>query len=125
MASVSLETVWLNLASDLSKSVQLEVSSLNDDEGITGEVRVYAGGRTRSVSRAGSRRQIRVSFDVLDNRPQLATLRSWVGLTVLFRDPFGRKVYAVFYSVPAVERIPVDMPEVQLDLTGVTFSEAK
>ena len=124
MASVALDTVWLSLASDLTQSLQLEVSSLSDDDVVFGEVRRYAGGRDRSIVRKGRRRTFELSFDAVGNRAQIATLRGWTGLVVLLRDPFGRKAYCVFYGSPLSERIPVDMPEVSLTLSEVTVSEA-
>lgn len=125
MASVALETVLLALASDLSAPLALDVSSLDEQESSTaGEVRTYANGRRRSVSRAGTVRSIAVAFDLVAARSTLTTLRSWRGRVVLFRDPYGRKMYGTFFAVDAKERIPVDVMECSLTLTEVSFSEA-
>lgn len=122
MATVVLDTVWLALASAPGTAVQLDVTELSDDDPVVGEVRVMASGRLRSVRGAARPASVRVSADV--TRAQLATLRSWVGQVVLLRDPFGRKEYGVYYSLPASERVPVDFPSVEFTLQRVTFSEA-
>lgn len=124
MATISLETVWISLAATPSVGITLEVSKLEESQAVSGEVRRYAGGRLRSVSRAGAARSYDLTFDVVGSRTSLATLRDWTGQTVLFRDPFGRKAYCVYFDSPLSERIPVDMPEVSLQLLEVTVSEA-
>lgn len=124
MAAVTLFAVWLGLGTALDAQIELEVSSIEDDDGVVGDVRTYAGGRRRSVTTAGRTRSVQIKFDVLQNRAQLATLRSWAGKRVLFRDPFGRRMWCVFFRAPASDRVLSDMPEVTLDLTEVSFSEA-
>lgn len=124
MASVQLEGVMLAPVSDLSAAVMLDVSSLEEDDDLDGEVRTYAGGRRRSITRAGRPRSFTLQFDVVQDRPLLDTLRGWKGQPVLARDPYGRKVFGVYYRLPISERIPVDVVTVQMVLTEITFSEA-
>ena len=123
MASVALDTVFLSLASDLTQSVQLDVPAVDDDEQGSGDVRTYAGGRQRSISRAGVRRTLPLEPDWL-TREQVATLRSWRGLTVLYRDPTGRKFYAVYHALRCSPYILNDMERASFVLTEITFSEA-
>ena len=53
-ASVTLSTVWINLASTLSNYQSFPLmSALEVDTNQPGEVRTYAGGRLRLVTTAG------------------------------------------------------------------------
>lgn len=124
MAVVNLDTVLLAAQSDLSVLLELEVSSLDEQDAQPGQVRTYANGRRRSVTRAGISRTINLTFDVVADRASLDLLRSWRGQVVLFRDPRGRKVWGVFYEIEIDENVAVDIAEVSLSLTELTVSEA-
>lgn len=124
MASVALDTVILSLASDLTQMIPLDVSSLSEDDGVAGETRIYANGRVRSITRAGRRRTVPITFDLVQDRATLGRLRTWIGKTVLARDPYGRKLYGVFHGLSVTERIPVDVVEVSLTLAEISYSEA-
>ncbi len=123
MASVALETVILSLGSDLSQSVSLEVSSLDDSQSKPGRISRGANGRRRVITNAGKDRTLGLTFDTLD-RAELDTLALWIGERVLARDPFGRKEWCVFLDLAVSERVPVDFPEASLTLARITFSEA-
>lgn len=124
MASVALDTVILASVADLSRIVRLDVSALSEDDAVDGETRTYASGRVRSITRAGRRRTVPLTFDLVQDRATLDLLRSWAGTTVLVRDPYGRKLYAVYHSLSVKEIIPVDVVEVSLTLTEISVSEA-
>ena len=123
MAAVSLETVLLAAVSDPSTTLSLDVNSRSETDSLVGQVRAYAGGRQRSVARAGARRTVPIKFDVIANRPLLATLRSWKGVPVLYRDPRGRKLYAVFFDLTIEEHIAVEIAKVSLTLSEITITE--
>lgn len=123
MASISLDTVLLGPVADLTSQVRLDVASLRERDGKSGEVRTYANGRRRAVARAGRLRTVVLQAEVLRNRVLLDALRDWEGQTVLLRDPRGRKVYGVFYDLEIDENITTDLAIVSLTLTETTVSE--
>jgi hypothetical protein len=123
VASVALDTVHLALASDLAMQLLLDVPGIEDDDQGFGEVRTYAGGRRRSVSRTGNARTISLAPDWMA-RAEVAQLRTWLGRVVLYRDPTGRKVYGVFHALSSSPYIVNDMERVSFTLTEVTYSEA-
>lgn len=123
MASTDLETVHLALVTDLTTQLLLDVPAIEDDDEDFGEVRSYANGRQRSVSRAGNLRTIGLEPDWL-TRDDVALLRSWKRQLVLYRDPTGRKVYGIFYKVRTSPYILNDMERVAFVITELTYSEA-
>lgn len=124
MASVTVPTVLIAPADDLAAQIELDVSALSDEDGVMGEVRTYASGRRRSVSRVGRARSLPIAFDVVGQRDLLALIKSWCGLVVFVRDPRGRKVWGVYYSVTVKEAIVVDKAEVSFTLTEITYDES-
>jgi len=124
MAVVHLDTVRLAAVTDLSAQVLLEVTSLSETDGKAGEVRHYANGRRRVISRTSRHRTVPLEFDLVDERDTLETLRGWCGQVVLYRDPRGRKVYGVFHELDIDENVSTDFASVSLTLTEVTYSEA-
>ncbi len=82
MAVVNLETAWVNLASDLSQNLALWSADWSDERAVVGEVRTYAGGRRRVVSRVGTRRDLTVTFPAITSA-QLETLVGWAGQVIL------------------------------------------
>ena len=119
MASVTLTTCWVHLASDLATAVPLDVSALSEKEATFGQVRTYVGGRRRRVSSAGIDRQLAISATLVP-RATMEALRSWQGQVVLFRDPRGRVTYGTYEDVPATEYMTVDFIDTSLTLTEVT-----
>lgn len=123
MALVSLDAVVLAPVDDLSSQVALEVTSLQERAAKSGEVRTYAGGRRRSVTKAGSQRSVTMGLEVIRDRPLLDRLASWQGQVLLLRDPRGRKVYGVYYDVDISENVTADFAQVTLTLQEITYPE--
>jgi hypothetical protein len=123
MAVIALTQVLLARADDLTVLLPLEATSVEEDDELTGEVRTYAGGRRRSVTRAGAPNSLALSCDVI-GRSTLNTLRGWKGQTLLYRDPRGRKLYGVFYRLGVSENITADLATVSFTLERVTRLEA-
>lgn len=98
-ATVQLTRTWVSLVSNPAFSVQLDGAVINEAPTVTGEVRQYAGGRQRAVSMVGVANQITVQASLVA-KSTMDTLVSWLAQPLLFRDPFGRKYYAVLFSVP-------------------------
>lgn len=125
MASVALSDAWISLASDLTQSVTMELTGENDQTRRPVETRRYAGGRVRAISRPGVKKQLGLNFEMA-NRSEFHTLEDWIGKTVLYRDPLGRRLWGVYGEVSGAE-IPgaaTDALNVNLTLSEVTYSEA-
>jgi hypothetical protein len=122
-ASVTLKTVWLNLASDLTQSQSFpQLSALNIATTQPGEVRTYANGRLRLVTRAGLARAISLTLPECD-RDQIAWLENNVGKLMLVRDDRGRKIWATYFTMPVDEnRYNMD-GNITLALNEVTHSD--
>lgn len=103
MATVTLSDLWIHQVSDLSAFVQVYMGSLSEESGSDGEVRHYANGVTRAVTTATRTRTVSVELPFLA-RVDFELLQDWAGQPVMIRDPLGRKVFGVFFSVEASER---------------------
>ena len=124
MTTVTLEDAWFNLASDLSQSITMELTGESDMTSRPIETRRYANGRVRAISRPGSTKQINLNFQ-LATRSDMHQLEDWVGLTVLYRDPRGRRLWGVYGAVDESE-IPGaddDTVNVNITLSEVTVDE--
>lgn len=110
----------LNLADDLGQEVQLRRTQGGGQTGVSGEVRQYASGRLRAVTRAARPGTFPLTFRTRD-RTIITTLQSWCGRTVLLRDPRGRHEWCVFFTVDETDSAP-NWTEVTLSLTRVTTS---
>jgi hypothetical protein len=95
MATVTLGTLVLNLASDLSQALVLSLHSLEHTPSKNVSNRVYAGGNTRAIRTPGRAKQAKVTLNFL-TAEQVATLKAWHGELVCFRDPSGEKFYGNF-----------------------------
>lgn len=124
MAVVTLTTVWMNLASDLTQSLVVEfVTQINPSPQTPGEDRMYGNGRYRGLTAGATQNQVQLAFAGVDPAT-LATLRAWDGQLVCYRDPSGEKFYGSYRS-PQVSRHPYDADaDVTLTVTEKTFSEA-
>lgn len=122
MATLNLTKVWINrLDTGVAVSAQSAPSrkrSMSRD----GEVRSYAGGRQRAITRAG----VRGGFDfTLKSVPfaTVQTLESWMGVPVQVRDHRGQVFVGVFFDVPCdEERDDVNLYDVALSLRTITVS---
>jgi hypothetical protein len=123
-ASVTLKTVWINLATDLSQYQNFSsMSALKVQSDQPGEVRRYAGGRLRIVRRAGILvRSISCTLPAC-SRAQIAWLESNVGQILCFRDDRGRKIWATYLSMPVDENQFNNEGNITLSLSEVTFTD--
>ena len=122
--SVTLSTVWINLASTLSNYQSFPLmSALEVDTNQPGEVRTYAGGRLRLVTTAGVARTATLTLPEC-SRDQINWLQSVVGLTVLVRDDRGRKIWGTFLSPKVSENQYNTTGDVTLTIIEITYVEA-
>ena len=123
-ASVTLSTVWINLASTLSNYQAFPLmSALQVDTNQPGEVRTYAGGRLRLVTTAGVARTATVTL-LECSRDQINWLQSVVGQTVLVRDDRGRKIWGTFLQPKVAENQYAQTGDVTLVINEITYVEA-
>lgn len=123
MATVVLNSVWLNLAADPTVYLWLPtMASLSISTGQDGEVRRLANGRLRLVKRAGQARSASVDIEGA-TRTEVEWLEDHVGDLVCVRDDRGRKFFGVYMSVDADEIRANDYAGVSLALVEVTHSE--
>ena len=123
-ASVTLSTVWINLASTLSNYQSFPLmSALEVDTNQPGEVRTYAGGRLRLVTTAGVARTATLTLPEC-SRDQINWLQSVVGQTVLVRDDRGRKIWGTFLSPKVSENQYNTTGDVTLTINEITYVEA-
>lgn len=135
MASVSFQTVVLNLASDLSQVLALKfVTQINPAPQTPGEDRMYGNGRYRSVSTGAPQKQQAIAAAAVEPA-DLATLLSWCGVNVYgqpadapqllcYRDDSGEKFYGTIRS-PQVTRHQYDPnADVSFTITETTYDES-
>lgn len=88
-----------------------------------GEVRTYAGGRQRAVTREGEKSSY--SFVLQDvTLAQRDTLRSWFGQAVQVRDHRGQIFRGIILEAGVVERpYDLDLYEISVTLHSTTVPE--
>lgn len=124
MATVTLTTLWLNDATDLTdyRSFPL-MNQLRATPQTPGEVRLYANGRFRSIKRAGAQQQLAATLAACD-RDQVDWIEAHAGRLLLVRDDRGRKFYGTYYG-PTIDEHPYDdEADVTLTLVEISHSEA-
>lgn len=123
MVQIAGQQVWLTLAADTTQSVKLlwDGDRQFPDGGDT-EVRRYANGRGRAVSREGVLQSVSIPAYVT---PEVhATLQSWRGRTLLYRDGLGSRWWCVITGQPWQPTLDGRRRRVDLVLAEVTHSEA-
>lgn len=125
MASVILPDLFVNDPSDPSQPYRWYLST----EGLTAsperptEVRRYAFGRFRAITRRRSQQHLDVSLEAVD-RETVHQVEAWEGVTLLVRDPTGRRFFAV-YTGPTINEYGngSGLADVSLTFVEVTVSE--
>ncbi len=124
MPSVVLDTVWLNAAANPSDYASFPLmAALTVTTAKAGEVRQYAGGRTRLVVKAGTPRTIALDLPELD-RTQVTWLEGHVGQVVCVRDDRGRKIWAAYLTAGVDETQGDTTGGASITLVEVSFTEA-
>lgn len=123
MASVTLTDAWFHLADDPAQFVVMVLTGESDMTRRPTEVRRYAGGRVRAVTRRGRTKRLNLNFELAE-RADLEQLEEWIGEVVMFRDPLGRLVFGVYGAVEGGEIPGTDgtVLKVNLTLDEVTYS---
>jgi hypothetical protein len=123
MASVLLSELYINDWADPTDFVTTDGFGgleINDSE--RGEIHTYAQGRRRSSKRRGSAKVADVTFPT----PEWSVvqwLEDHIGRTVMVRDPWSRRFWAIYWAVPVAHRAGPVAPDVTIHLESVTVSE--
>lgn len=124
MASVKLETLWLNDAADLSDSQSfITMNGLSASVQPRVEARMMANGSTRKVTRVGRPRGLVAALPLL-TRTQVRWLEDKAGRLLLVRDPTGRKFYGFFTGPDFNERVWDSTADTALTFFEITYGEA-
>lgn len=121
MASVTLTEIWLHDASDPDSYVRLPLQEIAEQSQSHVEVREFAGGVLRTITRPIRR----VSYPVrLVQVPSatVETLRGWEGTTLMLRDVRGRLVFGVFAGLEVSDWRGEGSHDVQFTFQTVTHS---
>ena len=126
MASVTLTEAWIHLASDLSQSVTADLTGEGETVAPAVEVRRYASGRLRGISRAGASYSFSVRLEKAE-RADANTLRGWVedGEELMFRDPLARKHWGVVTDMAIDEIAGTDGTFVDISITFLRVSHTE
>lgn len=122
--TITLEHVWINLANDATQSVQLELTGESVALVKRIELQTYTQGRRRAVTRTGKKASLACAFEGA-TRAELEQMEDWIGETVCFRDPRGRRFFCVYASVDSSE-IPgadTDIVDFSITFNEITFDE--
>lgn len=123
MASVALRDLWLHNANDLSDSITLWLADESALVYVLGEVRRYANGRRRTVTRVGQSESVRVTVHISD-RTQYDQLKDWCGSLLMLRDKRGRKLWGSYFDLDVTELVPSTFLAVAFTFEAATYDEA-
>lgn len=135
-ATLQLDRAFLNLVADPSVYVSCGTAGglggggqRTDTLTVGGSFRTYANNVTRLILGKTSTRVHIFALRAL-TPAQLATLKSMVGQTVLFRDTYGRREYGSFliitsWDIPLSGKANDDLKtDVAITFQSVTYDEA-
>lgn len=131
MATTTLETLWINLASDLSQFLTFPyMTALGSQPTIQISSDPYAGGNIRKTRQKGYKASLSVTLQAVTPAQRVllefdADNGGWLGETVCVRDDRGRKFYGYWGdSPPQITEYPTtDECDVTLTFTQITHSE--
>lgn len=124
MTTLTLTELVAAPVSDLTDTIWLNVRTEDDSVSRPAQVRRYAGGRDRIISRPGTTQLL--TFTALNvDRDTYLRLSDLVGQLALFREPRGRAVYGVMQSVSGQEwqARETTLGSVSFTVQSVTHSE--
>lgn len=125
MATVTLDTLWLNLVSDLSQCWSFPLmSGLQSQPASNVTSRQYAGGNTRMVTVKGRQSVLPVTLLALDAADRQTIEFDLLGVLLCVRDDRGRKFYGYYTNPQVTEHQYDDECDVTVTFTEVTYSEA-
>lgn len=122
MTTTNLRNLWIHNAANYSDNIEFEYyRPVREDLDTEGDVRRYAGGRKRSIRRAGKLRTLTVDLRFV-TRAQLESLRKLQGKLIMLRDNKGRVVFGVYHDINIDDRRTDKDAGVTLNIQEVTHS---
>jgi hypothetical protein len=123
VASITLQGVWLTLASDQTQSLHLQFATqINPQPQTPGDVRMYGNGRYVGLSAGATQQQYAIAAEAVPAE-DVATLRSWDGVLLCYRDDRAAKTWGLFRS-PQVTWHPYNTDaDVSFTFVEVTYSD--
>jgi hypothetical protein len=118
MATVTLAKVFVNLL-ETGEYITAFSTGRSRAYGIPGEVRSYAGGRQRAVTRAGTSTTFAVTLRDL-TLAQVTTLEEWAGHAVLVRDHRGQSFTGVYFGVAVDEDYGPVLYDASIEVRSLT-----
>lgn len=119
MATINLTQIWIHDAADLSSYITADVLEVQPSFAIDGEVRTYAGGRRRLITRAGRSRSLPLTLELVA-AADVAQLEAWAGQLLMVRAPQGLLMFGSFLGLEAVWRAADEAEAVSLAITEIT-----
>jgi len=121
---VAFQDAWLT---DVATSVSVTGSfpERQSTDALDGGVRVYAGGRRRSITTPSRTRTYPVVLQWLDDT-DAAQVAAWAGRVLLLRDTGGRRVFGTFFQVDFTDTYQTagTRHEATFTFTEIDYSEA-
>lgn len=100
MATVTLDRLWIHVATDvtdLSVYERFYTSDWGNSRAMPGEVRRYSSGRLRPVTRVGKARTFKRTLRNV-TEAQLELLDEWMGLDLMVRDHHHRIMFGTYFD---------------------------
>jgi hypothetical protein len=126
MATVTLQTLWLNLASDPSQSWSFPLlASLTSSPSIDIQTQQTADGSFRASTTPGRQGSVQCTVRCADSTQRQALEVTLLGELLCIRDNVGRKFYGMIDSKPSIsEHAYNDQCDISLSFTEFTHDEA-
>lgn len=121
MATLTLTQLWINRM-DTGEGYGYYTTDRGIAKSSDGEVRTYAGGRRRAITKAGVNSTFQVTVRQL-TLVQKTLLESWIGLSLEIRDHRGQRWVGVFFDVKTVEWKAPPTYDCAIILTEVTYPD--
>lgn len=122
MVALQLDRLWINLLSTGDAVSARTAPGRKRTAEVDGEVRVYAGGRLRAITRLGDRGTFAFTLRLV-SLATIETLEDWQGRAVQVRDHRGQRWFGVFHAVLPTEHKPADLYDVAIELHTITYAE--
>lgn len=124
MATVTLDRIWLHLASDPDTHLTIRQATWPESFTVSAEVRRFAGGVKRIISRPGSTVSVTVGAPMVAIADWRTLKTTFAGVAVLMRDGRGFREWGLISDVQGTpERAVQVMRDVAFTFTSITWSE--
>lgn len=120
MPAIVLSQLWLHKADDLDTYLRFfTAAGRGDERAVPGEVRTYAQGRRRIITRTGSAQVLTATLRQVTDA-DLVTLEDWRGGLLMLRDHLGRLVWGSYFELAVTDYADRSGYDVALTFQQVT-----